>query len=178
MRVVRGQLRRTQQAFPRPLWVAGFQQHRAAVDQRGEMIRPGSGGPLQQRGRQVRPAGIVIQHAEFVIGRVVRGLRCQHFAQQGLRPLRVPLLPEPRSPAASLHGIVGLLALHARQPSGPRRPAPASPAAAVQVASYSRNRVRLMMWRCISEVPSQIRSSRASRHRRSTGSSSISPMPP
>ena len=37
---------------------------------------------------------------------------------------------------------------------------------------------RVMMWRWISEVPSQIRSSLASRHRRWTGTSSISPMPP
>ena len=37
---------------------------------------------------------------------------------------------------------------------------------------------RVMMWRWISEVPSQIRSSRESRHRRCTGNSSISPMPP
>ena len=35
-----------------------------------------------------------------------------------------------------------------------------------------------MMWRWISLVPSQIRSTRASRHQRSTGSSAIRPMPP
>jgi hypothetical protein len=37
---------------------------------------------------------------------------------------------------------------------------------------------RLMMWRWISLVPSQMRSTRASRQMRSSGSSSISPMPP
>ena len=35
-----------------------------------------------------------------------------------------------------------------------------------------------MMWRWISEVPSQIRSMRASRQIRSSGSSSIRPIPP
>ena len=37
---------------------------------------------------------------------------------------------------------------------------------------------REMMWRWISEVPSQIRSTRVSRHRRSSGNSSIRPIPP
>ena len=41
-----------------------------------------------------------------------------------------------------------------------------------------RNRARLMMWRWISDVPSQIRSMRASRHMRSSGNSSIRPIPP
>jgi hypothetical protein len=35
-----------------------------------------------------------------------------------------------------------------------------------------------MMWRWISDVPSQIRSTRASRQNRSIGKSDISPMPP
>ena len=35
-----------------------------------------------------------------------------------------------------------------------------------------------MMWRWISEVPSQMRSTRASRQMRSSAGSSISPMPP
>lgn len=37
---------------------------------------------------------------------------------------------------------------------------------------------RLMIWRWISDVPSQMRSIRASRHIRWTGNSSIKPMPP
>src|SRR6056297_2841266 len=44
--------------------------------------------------------------------------------------------------------------------------------------SSGRSSARLMMWRCISEVPSQMRSRRASRQMRSSGSSSIRPMPP
>ena len=45
-------------------------------------------------------------------------------------------------------------------------------------APRGRNRSRLMMWRWISLVPSQIRSTRASRQNRSMGKSSISPIPP
>ena len=45
-------------------------------------------------------------------------------------------------------------------------------------APSGRRIAREMMWRWISEVPSQMRSSRASRHRRCTGNSSIRPMPP
>ena len=41
-----------------------------------------------------------------------------------------------------------------------------------------RNRSRLMICRWISEVPSQIRSTRASRQNRASGRSSISPIPP
>ena len=45
-------------------------------------------------------------------------------------------------------------------------------------APSGRRMAREMMWRWISDVPSQIRSRRASRHRRWMGSSSIRPMPP
>ncbi len=41
-----------------------------------------------------------------------------------------------------------------------------------------RSSSREMMWRWISEVPSQMRSIRALRQMRSTGPSSIRPMPP
>ena len=45
-------------------------------------------------------------------------------------------------------------------------------------APRGRRRSRLMMCRWISDVPSQMRSTRASRQNRSIGKSSISPMPP
>ena len=45
-------------------------------------------------------------------------------------------------------------------------------------APTRRNRSRLMMWRWISDVPSQMRSTRASRQKRSSGRSDIRPMPP
>jgi hypothetical protein len=44
--------------------------------------------------------------------------------------------------------------------------------------SSGRRMEREMMWRWISDVPSQIRSTRASRQKRSSGKSSINPMPP
>ena len=45
-------------------------------------------------------------------------------------------------------------------------------------APNGRSRSRLMIWRWISDVPSQIRSTRASRQKRASGRSSINPMPP
>ena len=45
-------------------------------------------------------------------------------------------------------------------------------------APSGRSSSRETMWRWISEVPSQMRSTRASRQNRSTGRSSIRPMPP
>ena len=45
-------------------------------------------------------------------------------------------------------------------------------------APKGRSKSRLMIWRWISEVPSQMRSTRASLQKRSIGKSSISPMPP
>ena len=56
-----------------------------------------------------------------------------------------------------------------------RRPAEAACEAS---AAMARSSARPMMWRWISLVPSQMRSTRASRQMRSSGSSSISPMPP
>ena len=48
----------------------------------------------------------------------------------------------------------------------------------VHYRSWGRNSDREMMWRWISLVPSQMRSTRASRHNRSRGRSSMRPMPP
>ncbi len=45
-------------------------------------------------------------------------------------------------------------------------------------APKGRRSARLMMWRWISDVPSQMRSTRASRQMRSSGNSSINPIPP
>ena len=55
---------------------------------------------------------------------------------------------------------------------------PQQPVQPAHHAPRGRKRSRLMMWRWISLVPSQIRSTRASRQNRSTGKSSIRPMPP
>src|SRR6516225_8212410 len=115
-------------------------------------VPPGAEEPVAGRGEDADPQSrVVAQPVEGRIQRIAGG----DVDGVGFRPVkgddkRLPL-------DGDLHGLTRVHGSH---------------------SPYGRSRDLAMMWRWISLVPSQIRSTLASRHQRSTGSSLIRPMPP
>ena len=114
---------------------------------------------------RVRGAGKIID-ASVAFPALHLGLVGMHGPYLAIVPHEVALLDDVFRPVAAEGGDVPRPE-HAAEAGGARNHPP-----------IGRSSSRAMMWRWISEVPSQIRSTRASRQNRSNGRSDMRPIPP